>query len=186
MAGVEFFNEDVGPHGFRDGEYDGDNHSTDDPSPFPRQDHSPASVNNLHLASDCDASAIAQHHTLGSRPQQSSPGNHIHDGGTSKQIPGLIYAGAATPWFFHSSALAVDLGGGFIGVRFPHGASFTPVGATVTSFDGVSVSGSYDFQVESTDATNVVCSVTTVSGGAVTVGTGLECFGVAWKVHNHA
>lgn len=36
-----------------------------------------------HRNSDLDLRAEAQHHTLGPRPSQASPGDHIHDGGTS-------------------------------------------------------------------------------------------------------
>ena len=39
-----------------------------------------------HRNSDVDAAWFAQHHTLGHRPNQASPGNHDHDGITSKPI----------------------------------------------------------------------------------------------------
>lgn len=54
-------------------------------------------VNKLHSRSDVDRSARAQHHTLGFRPNQASPGNHVHDGGNSKKIAaglGLILTGS--------------------------------------------------------------------------------------------
>lgn len=41
---------------------------------------------NLHTRSDVDAHPYAQHHTLGTSRNQASPGDHIHDGGSSKLI----------------------------------------------------------------------------------------------------
>ena len=43
-------------------------------------------VKRLHQDSDIDESPIAQHHTLGILPNQASPGDHVHDGRTSKKI----------------------------------------------------------------------------------------------------
>ena len=43
-------------------------------------------VKRLHQDSDIDESPIAQHHTLGILPNQASPGDHTHDGRTSKKI----------------------------------------------------------------------------------------------------
>jgi len=43
-------------------------------------------VNDFHLNSDRDSSATASHHTLGTNPNQASPGNHNHDGKNSKRI----------------------------------------------------------------------------------------------------
>jgi hypothetical protein len=45
-----------------------------------------AIVNSFHLSSDVDKSAISQHHTLGIQATQASPGDHNHDGTTSKRI----------------------------------------------------------------------------------------------------
>lgn len=39
-----------------------------------------------HLSSDVDTSPRALHHTLGIKHNQSSPGDHVHDGITSKKI----------------------------------------------------------------------------------------------------
>lgn len=39
-----------------------------------------------HRQSDVDSNPRAQHHTLGPRRNQASPGNHIHDGATSPKI----------------------------------------------------------------------------------------------------
>jgi hypothetical protein len=43
-------------------------------------------VNTFHTSSDVDKSAISQHHTLGTLATQASPGDHVHDGKTSKRI----------------------------------------------------------------------------------------------------
>lgn len=40
-------------------------------------------VNDFHSNSDKDGGPKALHHTLGANPNQSSPGNHTHDGSTS-------------------------------------------------------------------------------------------------------
>lgn len=61
----------------------------------------PKTVNKFHFKSDVDSSATAQHHTLGFKAEQASPGNHIHDGRSSKQllagitISGSLSGGAA-------------------------------------------------------------------------------------------
>lgn len=53
---------------------------------------SPGQVNKMHSRSDVDRSWLAQHHTLGSKRNQASPGDHIHDGSESRLIgQGLEY-----------------------------------------------------------------------------------------------
>lgn len=47
---------------------------------------SSAQVDRSHSQSDVDSSPNAQHHTLGNRRSQASPGNHIHDGTTSPKL----------------------------------------------------------------------------------------------------
>ncbi len=47
---------------------------------------SPEDSRKDHARSDVDLSPRALHHTLGPRRNQSSPGDHIHDGTTSKKI----------------------------------------------------------------------------------------------------
>lgn len=39
-----------------------------------------------HRQSDVDSAKTAQHHTLGTNRNQASPGDHIHDGVTSKKL----------------------------------------------------------------------------------------------------
>lgn len=55
----------------------------DSASPITRD---PKSVDQGHQSSDLNSSIFAQHHNLGSSPNQSSPGDHIHDGSNSKQL----------------------------------------------------------------------------------------------------
>lgn len=43
-------------------------------------------VNKFHSNSDVDSSVTAQHHTLGIQHNQVSPGDHTHDGKSSKRI----------------------------------------------------------------------------------------------------
>jgi hypothetical protein len=39
-----------------------------------------------HRQSDVDSGPKAQHHTLGTKRNQASPGNHVHDGTTSPKL----------------------------------------------------------------------------------------------------
>jgi hypothetical protein len=50
------------------------------------QETDAAIVNSFHLSSDFDKSAISQHHTLGIQATQASPGDHNHDGKSSRKI----------------------------------------------------------------------------------------------------
>jgi hypothetical protein len=50
------------------------------------QETDAAIVNSFHLSSDVDKSAISQHHTLGIQATQASPGDHNHDGKSSRKI----------------------------------------------------------------------------------------------------
>lgn len=52
----------------------------------------PGEVNQFHTRSDVDSGKQAQHHTLGYNNNQASPGDHTHDGTTSRHIgTGLGY-----------------------------------------------------------------------------------------------
>lgn len=46
----------------------------------------PKEVNDFHSRSDVDSSTLAQHHTLGIKHDQACPGDHIHDGTTSRKL----------------------------------------------------------------------------------------------------
>lgn len=50
------------------------------------QSITPQEVNTFHAKSDRDSSKTAQHHTLGIDANQASPGDHKHDGRSSKLI----------------------------------------------------------------------------------------------------
>lgn len=47
---------------------------------------SSSEVSKAHTNSDVDTAVTAQHHTLGIQHNQSSPGDHKHDGKSSKKI----------------------------------------------------------------------------------------------------
>lgn len=40
----------------------------------------------FHTNSDKDGTPTSVHHTLGNGPNQAAPGDHIHDGGSSKEL----------------------------------------------------------------------------------------------------
>lgn len=52
----------------------------------PRQEVTAVEVNNFHKNSDVDVGVTSQHHTLGILHNQASPGDHKHDGKSSKRI----------------------------------------------------------------------------------------------------
>lgn len=55
----------------------------------------PEVVNFFHDRSDVDSSSTAQHHTLGLKHDQASPGDHKHDGKNSRLIgEGITISGA--------------------------------------------------------------------------------------------
>lgn|SRR5678816_3700516 len=55
----------------------------------------PLVVKKFHTRADTDSSVVAAHHTLGISHNQSSGGDHIHDGISSKQLmSGTVLIGA--------------------------------------------------------------------------------------------
>jgi hypothetical protein len=46
----------------------------------------PVEVNRIHASDDVDTAITAHHHTLGILHNQASPGDHKHDGKSSKRI----------------------------------------------------------------------------------------------------
>ena len=46
----------------------------------------PEQVNRLHSRDDADKSSFSHHHTLGPKRNQASPGDHIHDGVSSRKV----------------------------------------------------------------------------------------------------
>ncbi len=53
---------------------------------FTKDSPPPDQVAGFHARSDLDSSWQAQHHTLGIKHDQASPGDHIHDGKSSRRI----------------------------------------------------------------------------------------------------
>lgn len=47
-------------------------------------------VQNIHRNADSDATVFSVHHTLGINSGQASPGNHSHDGKSSKILSGYV------------------------------------------------------------------------------------------------
>jgi hypothetical protein len=83
--------------------------------------------------------------------------------------------------WFHGASSAVDLGGGFIGVKFNHGAAFTPTSGMAFPFDGSSVTALFAFNLESVSSTQMICSVRHLDGSGVGVGENIECYGQVVK-----
>lgn len=54
--------------------------------PVVKDQPSPRDVAHLHARSDVDSSSQAQHHTLGIKHDQASPGDHKHDGKSSRKL----------------------------------------------------------------------------------------------------
>lgn len=77
----------------------------------------PQLVNKFHTRSDLDSKTWAQHHTLGIKANQASPGDHNHDGTTSRQItaeanPSIFSWGAWTAIPTYSPGVS-NYGSGF-------------------------------------------------------------------------
>jgi hypothetical protein len=62
------------------------NYTNDDKDFSSGSSFSPGDVSQLHTRSDVDSSRNAQHHTLGLGRNEASPGDHIHDGYSSKKV----------------------------------------------------------------------------------------------------
>lgn len=77
------------------------------------------SVNRFHDKSDKDTSAVAQHHTLGSKKNQASPGNHNHDGTTSVRlsVDGSFFSTTAQNTLTATEALIASVSFDFVGGR---------------------------------------------------------------------
>lgn len=70
------------------------------------------SVNDFHGRSDVDSSLFAQHHTLGTSRTQASPGDHTHDGISSKFVS-LIRRTTADQTKWATQSVAEDITGLF-------------------------------------------------------------------------
>ena len=63
--------------------------------PAQRVSPPPEEVSRFHARSDVDSSQTAQHHTLGVRHDQASPGDHKHEGQGSRMImEGITVSGS--------------------------------------------------------------------------------------------
>lgn len=82
---VDYYSDYLDKHGLRDGMPENE-YELDDPMPFPRTRFPPDQVNAMHANSDVDSSQIAQHHTLGPRHNQAAPGDHTHNGVSSRAL----------------------------------------------------------------------------------------------------
>lgn len=107
-------------------------------------------VKDFHLNSDVDQSFIAQHHTLGPLTNQASPGDHIHDGSTSKKLQLANLEGKSIPF---------AVGGGTLGTQPTFSsaplftASFTKIGNLVhfqidVDFDNITSFGTGQYYVD--------------------------------------
>lgn len=136
--------------------------------------------NALHAKSDVDASTYGQHHTLGVAPTQASPGNHTHDGITSKalatagahiiQDEGTPLTARANLNFIGAGVVATDNGG-------TNATDVTIAGSAVSDGDkgDVVVSGGGTIWVVDTNVvTNAKLSnvATNTIKGRITAGTG--------------
>ena len=173
MTEQHWDNPDLGPHGHRDGQ-DDDNYSLDDLTLFPKARTSAKSILEMHQLSDVDSSPFAHHHTLGSRRNQSAPGNHIHDGKSSPLIPSLSNwtqyidnSNAASNWF--GSGVNPAINNGTIAAKYALYGKLCFVrltlifGSTTTQGTGF-WSFNYPFAASATDST-FSGSVSTYAGG---------------------
>lgn len=67
-------------------DYDFRDQTGEDPFSLIKNPLSPERVIEIHETSDVDSSTLSQHHTLGPRHNQASPGDHSHNGATSAPL----------------------------------------------------------------------------------------------------
>jgi hypothetical protein len=163
------FNPDLGPHGSRDGMFSHEYDNYDDPMPFPNGGVPPQEVLNFHRASDVDASGFAQHHTLGPRHNQSSPGDHIHDGKTSPLLSSITTLQAqmatkvATTQIINKTAVCTTLMNLTSSTEVDvTGATFTFTTTATAATCNVSVT--FDFQCNTASAGNIAIGSLNVDG----------------------
>jgi len=89
------------------------------------QETDAAIVNSFHLSSDVDKSAISQHHTLGIQGTQASPGDHNHDGKSSRKIELGNLTSSSIPFTVTGGALGTQIT--FTGTS-PFSGSYTKAG----------------------------------------------------------
>ena len=74
--------------------------ASSEPNPGAELQPNPDQVNEFHRYADTDNSPESTHHTLGNDPNQSSPGDHDHDGRNSKLLSSTSHA-HTDPFTFH-------------------------------------------------------------------------------------
>ena len=93
----------------------------------------PALVNKFHTRSDVDSKIWSQHHTLGIKATQASPGDHNHDGSTSK-----ILSGGTQPTLFTWGAWTTISGLVNCGA---YGSGFSPPQYRISNAGDVQIRG---------------------------------------------
>lgn len=68
------------------------------PAVFGNAGASAGEVNDFHINSDVDKSTLSQHHTLGVLANQASPGDHNHDGKSSRHVELKNLQGVSIPF----------------------------------------------------------------------------------------
>lgn len=87
---------------YLDDPFGGIKESVTDPSPSGKL------VNQFHKNADRDASVAALHHTLGPGHNQGSPGDHKHDGTSSKRLyEGITISGSGSSPALHNLLTAL-------------------------------------------------------------------------------
>lgn len=87
---------------YDDDPFGGVKEGVQDPSPLP------AVVNAFHKRDDVDSSVNAHHHKLGPGHNSSSPGDHKHDGTSSKKLyEGIVVSGSGSSPALHALLTAL-------------------------------------------------------------------------------
>ena len=117
-------------------------------SAFLNERNSPGAVGTLHQNSDVDSSQLSQHHTLGPRHNQSAPGDHSHDGGTSKNIGAwTVWAGAQTSWTAQTTNPSIGTHGVIEGKYVKIGTKVTYRFTLIAGSDTTFGTGAWEFGV---------------------------------------
>jgi len=115
-----------------------------------------AQVRKFHAKDDVDAAVYSHHHTLGSKPNQASPGAHTHDGISSTKIVAVPAGGTAGQALTKNSATDYDVawvtgGGGGGGVNDPGANGVMVRTALNTSINRNIAAGSTKISVSNPD-----------------------------------
>jgi len=178
------WNSDVSEHGVRDGR--GETFTADEFMHLPSEQGSSESSDNLHRFSDLNSATWSQHHTLGPGHTESSPGDHTHNGGTSKVIPYKSISGLFALLPQVAAITGTTDASGFL--IFNHGFKdingnpaiptkiFTQVHDTGTpTFGNIDI---IDGSITSTQAKGFFVQFNGTSRASATVNFWIECYGV--------